>query len=159
MKTSIIVALDSKNGIGKSGQLPWHITQDLKRFKDITTGYPVIMGRKTFESIGRVLPGRLNIVISHNKFKAQEGLFFTGSLEEALKMASEDGKNEIFIIGGGQVFKEALDKNLIDKLYLTLVEGDYNADTFFPDYSNFKIVSGEKGESNGYKYTFQTLER
>jgi dihydrofolate reductase len=157
---SIIVAMDSKNGIGKNNNLLFKIPEDFARMKTLTVGHPLIMGRKTFESIGKVLPGRLNIVITHDPFRVQEGLFFASSLEEALKIASEDEKNEIFIFGGGQIFKEALEKNMVDRLYLTIVEGDFGADTFFPGYSEFtKVISEENRQSGDYKFKFLTLEK
>jgi dihydrofolate reductase len=164
MKISIIVAMDDKRGLGRNNQMVWNIPGELKRFKEITTSHPIIMGRKTFESIGRVLPGRLNIIITRNLDYKIEGAIVVASIEEAIEKALllTEGKQaeEIFIIGGGQIFKEALEKNLVDKLYLTLIEGDYNADAFFPDYSNFtKIISEEKGESGEYKYKFLTFEK
>ncbi len=151
--------MDEKRGIGKNNGLMWHIPGELPRFKQITMGHPVIMGRKTFESIGRVLPGRTNIIITQNpNFKAQS-CQIVGSLDEAFRHAQgEPGSEEVFIIGGGQIYQQAIDK--ADRLYLTLVEGDFGADTFFPDYSNFtKVISEEDREDSGYKYKFLTLER
>jgi dihydrofolate reductase len=174
LKISIIVAMDEKRGIGKDNQLMWHIPGELPRFKQITMGHPIIMGRNTFESIGRVLPGRLNIVLSRNPNKQEEGisrdpnspLRFVFSLEQAVEIAKEwetkenNEKPEIFIIGGGQIFKEALDKRLVDKLYLTLVKGDFGADTFFPEYPEFtRVISEQPMEGVGYKYTFVELEK
>jgi len=158
MKISIIAALDSKRGLGKENKLLFKIPEDFARMQKLTMGHPIIMGRKTFESIGRALPGRLNIVITHDPFRTQTGLLFASSLEEALKIASEDEKDEIFIFGGGQIYQQAISK--ADRLYLTLVEGDFNADTFFPDYSMFaKVISEENREDAGYKYKFLTLEK
>ena len=159
MMISIIAALDEKRGIGKNEQLPWHIPKDLKRFKELTTGHTVIMGRKTFESIGKALPNRINIVITQNpKFDAQDAIM-VHSLEEAIEKAQERGGNEeIFIIGGGEIYKQAIKK--ADKLYLTLVKGDFNCDTFFPDYSDFKkVISKKELQSNIYKYIFLELSR
>lgn len=158
MKISIIVALDDKNGIGKDGGMPWNIPSDLKRFKKITEGHPVIMGRKTFESIGKPLPKRTNIIITRNNFK-QEDLIIKHSLKEAIEEAKKaSGSDEVFIVGGGQVFKEAM--VLADKIYLTKIEGDYNADTFFPDYSSFaKKTYEDSKEENGYKFKFIDLEK
>lgn len=164
---SIIAALDEKRGIGKNGQLPWHLSEDLKRFKQITSGHTVIMGRKTFESIGRVLPNRTNIIITRDedfnphKFYSSENcdVLTANSLEEAIeKSQAKKGSNEIFIIGGGQVYLEAIAK--ADKLYLTKVEGDFNCDTFFPDYSQFsKETFIGAGEENGIRYKFLELEK
>lgn len=156
---SIIAAMDEKRGLGRNNQMAWNIPGELKRFKEITTPHPIIMGRKTFESIGRVLPGRLNIIITRNPDFKVDGAVVVSSIEEAIKKAEEIDKNEVFIIGGGQIFKEAIEKNLVDKMYLTLVEGDYQADTFFPDYSNFKIIKSDKGEAGGFKYSFLELAR
>lgn len=161
---SIIAALDSKRGIGKNGKLPWHISDDLKRFKELTNGHTIIMGRKTFESIGRPLPNRYNIVITRDAgfkiydLRESSDFAIVSSLEEGIEKAQGiPNKSEVFIIGGGQIYKEALDKNLVNKLYLTLVEGDFGADTFFPDYSNFEVVSEEEGKFEEYKYKFVNL--
>lgn len=163
---SIIAAIDQKRGLGKNNQMAWKIPGELARFKEITTPHPIIMGRKTFQSIGRALPNRYNIVITRdNDFKIEnlresENFVIVNSLEEAIEKAKlASNSDEIFIIGGGQIFKEALEKKLVDKLYLTLVEGDYGADTFFPDYSGFKITKEEKGRSGEYKYKFVNLEK
>lgn len=151
---SIIAAIDKKRGLGKDNKLLWHLPSDLKRFKALTTGHSVIMGRKTFESIGKALPNRTNIVITSQKdFKPQDTII-TSSFEDALGKA---GEGEIFVIGGGQVYRQAIEK--ADKLYLTLVDGEFGADTFFPDYSGFTIVNSEEGEENGIKYKYMELER
>lgn len=158
-KVSIIAAIDEKRGLGKNNDLLFRIPEDLQRFRQLTAGKPVIMGRKTFESIGRVLPNRTNIIITRDKNFKAEGTIVVHSLEEALQQAqSKPSNEEIFIIGGGQIFAQALP--LVQKLYLTLVEGDYGADTFFPDYSEFKkVVFEEFRESGGYRYRFLELER
>lgn len=156
----IIVALAEKNRvIGKDNQMPWHIPADLQRFKQITLGSPVIMGRKTFESIGRPLPGRLNVVISGQKF---EGCLQANSVFDALYTARRTDlqAEKFFIIGGGRVYEQAMMTGMANRLYLTLVDGDFTGDTYFPDYSNFtKVVSQEAGESNGYKFRWLELER
>ncbi len=178
MKISIIAAMDEKRGIGKNNKLPWHIPEDLLRFKKLTTGHTIIMGRKTYESIGRPLPDRTNIVITRNPSLARSHLAkleVAHSLEEALRFSFDpstslrvgklriaQGKpfdsEEVFVIGGGQIFAQALP--LADKLYLTIVEGDFGADTSFPDYSQFKkVVFEEKHQSKEYKYTFLELEK
>lgn len=166
-KISIIVALDSKGGIGKNNDLLFRIPLDFERMKKITSGHPLVMGRKTFESIGRVLPGRTNIVITsnpsmyHRLMHDTQNLKVCKSLEEGLEIARRSsGSDEVFVFGGGQVFKEALEKDLVDRLYLTIVEGDFGADTFFPDYSEFKKVISEEDHSDGkYKFKFLTLEK
>lgn len=154
---SIVVAIAEKNrAIGKDNKLPWHIPEDLKRFKEITTGHPIIMGRRTYESIGRPLPNRTNIIVTKNKDFRAENCVVVNSLEEAIKKASEIDQEEIYIIGGGEIFKQALPYT--DKLYLTLVQGDIEGDVFFPEYSEFnKTISQSSHESNGYSYTFIDL--
>jgi dihydrofolate reductase len=165
MKISLIVAVDKNRGIGKNGKMPWDIPADLKRFKEITMGHPIIMGRKTYDSIGRLLPERYNVVITRdqefkiNNLRKGENFAVVSSLNEALQLVSvAQGNDECFIIGGGQIFNEAI--NISDKLYLTLVEGEYDVDTYFPEYSMFKNkVYEEIGESNGFKYKFINLEK
>ncbi len=156
---SIIVAIDEKRGIGKDNKLLWHIPEDLQRFKRLTSGHPIIMGRKTFESIGRILPNRTNIIITRDVNFKKEGTISVHSLESAIFEAKKSpGADEIFVIGGGQIFLQALP--LAEKLYLTIVKGDFGADTFFPDYSEFtKIISKAEKQSDGYSYTFLDLER
>jgi dihydrofolate reductase len=135
----------------------------LPRFKNITSGHPIIMGRKTFESIGKSLPGRTNIIVTRDIARVKNEFPFieevVSSVDEAIERAkASPGSDEIFIIGGGQIYHQAIDK--VDRLYLTLVEGDFGADTFFPDYSSFtKVVSKEDREEAGYKYKFLTLEK
>ena len=158
---SIIAALAEKDrAIGKDNKLLWNIPEDLAHFKKITSGYPVIMGSRTFESLpGGALPNRVNIVLSDKKdYKAKDALIVS-SLAEALKEAKKTKAKEIFIIGGGFVYSQFLPK--ADRLYLTLVKGDFKADTYFPDYSEFKkLVSEKMGRSiNRYTYKFIVLER
>jgi len=157
-KISIICALSENRAIGKNGRLLWHIPEDLERFRKLTLGHPVIMGRKTFESIGKPLPDRLNIIITQKSDFTHPGCVICHSLTEAIEAAAKKEKEEIFIIGGGQIYTQAI--GLADKLYLTLVEGNFEADTFFPDYSAFKkVVFEKKGEAQGLKYQFIELER
>lgn len=168
MKISIIAAMDEKRGIGKNNDLLFRIPEDFARMKKLTSGHAIIMGRKTFESIGKPLPNRLNIVVTHNAARQQKGLIFAFSLDEAVRTArqheldkvQEDSGHisEIFIFGGAQIYEQALP--LADKLYLTIVDEVFAADTFFPDYSDFKkVVFEQTGESEGYKYKFLELER
>lgn len=162
-KISAIVAMDEKRGIGKDNKLPFRIKEDFERMHKIIAGHPLIMGRKTHDSIGRVLPGCTNIVITRDpeyKKSHSEGCIVCLSLEEAFRQAKiAEGSEEIFIFGGGEIYREALPK--VDKLYLTIVKGDFKADTFFPDYSEFKkvIFESEENEADGFKYKFLDLER
>lgn len=160
MRISMIAAIAAGNrALGKDNKLIYHIHEDLERFKKLTSGHPIIMGRKTFESIGHPLPNRTNIVVTRNRQKAISGATVVSSLEEAIERAKESpGSDEVFIIGGGQIYGQAI--GMADKLYLTVVEGNPDADTFFPDYSAFtKVVNKEEHESDGHKYTFLDLER
>lgn len=157
-KISIIAVISENKALGKDNRLLWHIPEDMKRFKNITTGHPIIMGRKTFESLGRPLPNRTNIVITRNPSFNVIGAVTVDSLDKALESARQIEKDEIFIIGGGQIFREAMP--VVDKLYLTIVEGKYEADTFFPEYGEFKkIVFEQECKSGGYKYKFVELEK
>jgi dihydrofolate reductase len=157
---SIIVAIQAKDrGIGSKNGLIFRISDDLKRFRALTTGHPIIMGRKTFESIGKPLPNRTNIVISRNTDLKMEGVTFCKTLEEAIEKAREIDEN-IFVIGGGEIFKQALP--FTDRIEMTVVESDSPADVFFPDYSEFsKIISEEKhiDEKTSLKYSWITLSR
>lgn len=157
-KISIIAAISENRAIGKDNKLLWQIPGDLPRFKKLTIAHPIIMGRKTFESIGRPLPNRTNIVLTLDSSYQAPGVVVVHSMDEALKAAKRVEKEEIFFVGGGQIYAQAI--KFADKLYLTLVEGEYDADTFFPDYSQFqKVVYEEKSESEGLKYKFLELER
>lgn len=157
-RISIISAIAKKNrAIGKNNQLLWNIPADLAHFKQITHGHPVIMGLNTFKSLPFILPGRLNVVLSPEQLEIP-GVEVVQSLPEAYRVATEVDSEEIFVIGGGYVYSQAIKD--ADRLYLTLVEGDYDADVFFPDYSMFtKILSEEVGESNGYNFKYVTLEK
>jgi len=155
---SIIAAIDERRGIGRDNKLLWHIPEDLARFKRITFGHPVIMGRKTYLSIGRPLPGRTNIIISRNKKYKAKDCIVCNSLEKAFKFAKSKDKKEIFIIGGGEIYKQAI--GWADKLYLTIVKGDFRADTFFPEYQEFnKMLAGQKMHNNKHQYQFLELTK
>ncbi|MFZ4931300.1 dihydrofolate reductase [Chryseobacterium sp. Mn2064] len=159
--TTIVVAMGEKNEIGFENQLLWHLPKDLKHFKDITSGHPVIMGRKTYESIGKALPNRTNIVVSRKKDWFEEGILIVGSLKEAVKFAKKIDE-EIFIIGGGNIYEQTMD--IVDKLEVTLVKADLQADTFFPKidekiWEKTNEICHEKDEKNGYDFCFQTFER
>lgn len=164
-RISIIAAIDEKRGLGKNNDLLFRIPADHKRVREVTREHPLVMGRKTFESLGRLLPNRTHIVITrdplsldHLSYKPQ---VLVSSLEEGIEAAKEaPGSDEIFIFGGGQIFKEAIEKQIPDRLYLTIVKGDYGADTFFPDYSAYKtILKKENHESDGYTFMFLDLEK
>ena len=144
--------------IGKDNKLPWYIPEDLKRFKAVTSGHPVIMGRKTYDSIGRPLPGRLNIVITRDHTYQNDAVSVVHSLDDAIKLSTSADEAELFIIGGGQIFEQAL--SLADKLYLTVVHTEIEGDTYFPDYSAFtKKTFEQKGNTDDYSYTFFELEK
>jgi len=158
MKISIIVALDDKLGIGAKNRMLWGIEKDFIHFKEVTMGHPIIMGRKTHESIGRVLPGRANIIITRDQNYSTPGCQIVYSLDEAIKFArSQLGADEIFIIGGGEIFKQALEQNLVDKLYLTKVKGDFNGEIFFPPYEQIfpKIITSSSELEGDYQLTFE----
>ena len=157
---SIIVAVSENNVVGKENKLPWKLSADLKRLKSLTMGHHIIMGRKTWESLGKALPGRINVVITTDKnFKAEGGIV-VHSLKEALAISSTD--DEIFIFGGGKIFKEAM--SLVKKIYMTRVHSIIDGDTYFPvlDMNDWKKISREDfkaDEKNQYDYSFVTLER
>ncbi|MCX6816860.1 MAG: dihydrofolate reductase [Candidatus Beckwithbacteria bacterium] len=155
MKISIIVAHDNKLGIGAKNRLLWHIKKDFSHFKTITTGHPVIMGRKTYESIGKSLPGRTNIIVTRHPYSVpKRNVEITHSLKEAIDLAQSIDKKEVFIIGGAEIYRQALAQNLVDKLYVTKVKGDFHADVFFPDYSHFKLLKKADYTENNYNFTF-----
>lgn len=157
-RLSLIAALSQNRAIGKDNKIPWHIPEDLKRFRALTRGHVVVMGRRTFESIGRALPERINIVVTRDPAYTATGCIVVHSLTEALREAKQREKKEIFVIGGGEIYRQALP--LADRLYLTLVEGQFEGDTFFPEYSDFNgVVSESEGKSNGLAYRFLDLER
>lgn len=160
MQKCIIAALATDGAIGKNSALPWHLSEDLKRFKSLTMGCPVIMGRKTFLSIGRSLPGRVNIVLtSHPEAFAGQGVIAAGSLEEAFAKAG--GAQSCFVIGGESVYREALP--YADKLYLTLVHTEVEgADAFFPSWDKsewIEVSHSEMQQEDGLQYEFIDYER
>jgi dihydrofolate reductase len=154
----MIVARSSNHVIGRNNQMPWKISADLQFFKKVTMGHPVIMGRKTWESIGRPLPGRRNIVVSRNPDFQLSGAELTGSLEEALDRLNESPR--VFVIGGEQLFNQAFPK--ADKLYLTEIDLDIDGgDTFFevPDSSAWQETERTPGSEGDISFSFVTLER
>lgn len=154
---SAIVAAAENNVIGKDNDLLWRIPEDFKHFKSTTMGKPMVMGRKTFESLPGLLPGRPHIVVSRSGFEAQ-GVISAASLEEGLEKAKEIAEDEIFIIGGAQIYKQALEQGLVDRLYLTRVHRSYEGDAFFPeiDQSQWRLVSEERHEGDP-DFSFMTL--
>jgi len=128
---ALVVAMAENNVIGKNNQLIWHLPADLKHFKNLTTGHPIIMGRKTFESIGKPLPSRTNIVITRQEDFKPEGVLVAHSLNEGLMLAQQLDAN-IFVIGGAEIYKQAM--FLADTIYLTEVHHEFEGDTFFPEY-------------------------
>lgn len=161
MLVSLIVAVDLNNGIGKSNGLLCHLPADLKYFKQTTSGHHIIMGRKTYESIGRPLPNRTNIIISSNKDLSIPGCIVMHSLQAAIDYASSQGENEVFITGGGTIYSEALP--LAEKICLTRIQHVFDADTFFPQLdNNWKLVKSEHhpaDEKNVYAFTFETYSK
>ncbi len=159
MKISLIAAHGKNLEIGKNNKLLWNLPEDLKRFRELTKNHTVVMGSKTFKSIGRLLPDRVNIVLSQNKDYKAEGCAVVHSTEEALEKAKKLEQSEIFIIGGGSIYKQFLP--IADKLYITVVDKEYDADTFFPKYNDVfkKIVFKEEHIYKGLEYTFLELEK
>ncbi|WP_421938915.1 dihydrofolate reductase [Pedobacter sp.] len=161
MSISIAVAVGENFAIGKNNQLLWHMPADLKFFKQTTTGHTVIMGRKTFDSVGRPLPNRRNIVITRDTQLKINGVEVVNSLPEALEITKEEEK-PVFIVGGAEIYKQALP--LTHTLFLTTIHHQFEADTFFPpiNRSEWKVVKSERhaaDEKNPYDYTFEVLER
>jgi dihydrofolate reductase len=158
-KISGIAVIGRNRVFGKDGGLVFHVPGDLPRFKRITSGHPIIMGRKTFESKEihkRPLPNRINIVITRDPNYQAEGVVVCDSLQKAIEYAKGKDEQEIFVIGGAHVFAEALP--LLDRLYLTVVEKEITGDVYFPDYSEFtKVIAEEKHEVDGMKYSFIDL--
>jgi dihydrofolate reductase len=148
----IIVATSKNKVIGNSNSLIWHLPADLKRFKETTTGNTIVMGRKTYESIGKPLPNRRNIIITRDFNYEVEGCEIVNSLEEALMISNHN----CFIIGGGEIYKQSME--IADKLYLTLIHDDFEGDTTFPEIgSEWKMVTSqdfEPDEKNKHKYSF-----
>ena len=160
MKVSLIVAVSANNVIGVDGGLPWHLSEDLRRFKEVTMGKPMIMGRLTFESIGKALPGRRSIVITRQTYYRQAGVVVATTPKAARELAGD--ADEVMIIGGGKVYEHFLP--VADRIYLTKVHTEVEGDTFFPeiDEDEWHIVSSLPLPSNDerpFSISFQTLER
>jgi len=164
MKLAMIVAMAKNNVIGFENDMPWHLPADLKWFKKTTLGSPIIMGRKTYESIGKPLPGRLNIILSRDTDLEIEDCTVVNSLDDALKTAkhADNTKDEIFITGGAHLYNTFLAD--VDTLYLTLIDAELEGDTFFPDYTQYDWQEKQRSEhpaddKNPYSLTFLKLER
>lgn len=166
MKRSMIVAMAQNRVIGINNKLPWYLPNDLKYFKQVTMGKPIVMGRKTFESIGKPLPGRTNIVITRNESWSADGVKVSHSLNDAYALAEAvceiDGQNELMIIGGDQIYQSSLQE--IDRIYLTQVHAVVDGDAWFPevDWSQWKELAREDFSAEGnnpYDYSFIVLER
>ena len=160
MRVSLIVAMERNGVIGRDGDLPWHLSADLRRFKQLTMGHHIIMGRKTFESIGRLLPGRTSVVVTRQSDFAAPGAVITHSLHEAVAAAGND--EEAFIIGGAEIYQQALE--LVDRIYLTEVDADVPGDARFPEFDRSQWSVTDRTEypaddRNDHPHTFTVLER
>jgi dihydrofolate reductase len=159
---SIIVAMDQAGGIGKAGGLPWHLSADLKNFKALTMGHHLIEGRKTYESIGKALPGRTTIIVTRNRNFAAEGCLLTHTLQDALALAERAGESEAFIGGGGEIFSQALP--LAQRIYLTRLHTRADCDVFFPPVDWREWQEGERAfhpadDRNDYPFTFSVFHK
>ena len=162
MIVSLIVAADEKNGIGLDNKLLCYLPADLKYFKQVTSGHCIVMGRNTYESIGRPLPNRTNIVVTRNKSLSIDGCVVVNSLQDAVDYARKHNETELMITGGGTIYADAV--NWCDKIYLTRIHHKFNADTFFPEVSTlgFQLATSqtyEADEKHAYDYTFEVWER
>jgi len=162
MIISTIVAVAKNNVIGKDNDIPWYLPADLKYFKKITTGHHIVMGRKCYESIGRPLPKRTNVIVTRNPFFIATGCLIAHNVAEAVALAKANGEEEVFIIGGGQIYEIALPH--VDRVYLTEVDLEVDGDIFFPemDLQNWTLIketNHKADEKNEYDYTFKILER
>lgn len=157
MRISMVAAMAANRVIGKDNQLLWRLPEDLKRFKSITMGSPVVMGRKTYESIGRLLPGRTNVILSRDPAFAVEGAKVFTSLDAALAALANEHA-EVFVIGGGEIYRQALPR--ADRLYLTEIDAEYEGDAFFPEFdrTQFREIGSEE-RSEPFRFRFVTYER
>jgi len=159
---TVIAAIAKNNALGKDNDLIWYLPADLKRFKKVTTGHYILMGRNTYESIGKPLPNRTTIIITRNKNYFKQGCLIAGSLEEAIELAKEEA--QLFIIGGAQIYKEVISKNLADQLDITLVHSEFEADVFFPEIDTNIWKEGTRedfkaDEKNDYDYSFISYQK
>lgn len=156
---TLVAAMARNRVIGSDGGMPWHLPADLKHFKAVTMGYPVVMGRRTFESIGKALPGRRNVVVTRSRPEVPKGVELAGSLEDGVKRCCDSER--VMVIGGGEIYRQAL--SLADRMELTFVDTVVEGDTFFPDWStdDWRLVGMEvrpADEANPYRLTFCSLE-
>jgi len=159
---SLIVAMDERGGIGKGNRLPWRLSADMKRFRELTMGHHIVMGRKTFESIGRALPGRQTVIITRNPELEVKDCMIAHSLDEALSLADERAETEVFVCGGAEIYAQSIER--ADRLYLTEVHTQVEADTFFPAWDQSlwreaQSVYHPADEKNQYPTTFKLLEK
>ena len=158
-RISIIVAMAKNRVIGANNKLPWHLSADLKRFKALTMGHHIIMGRKTFESIGRILPGRTSVVLTRNAALRADGAVVVGDIESAFAKCADDA--EAFVIGGEQIFRETMP--LADRVYLTHIDKEFDGDSYFPalEHEAWHSIGQETFEDAmaGFAYSFLTLDR
>lgn len=164
MQISLVVAAASNNAIGLAGKMPWHLPADLRHFKNTTWGLPIIMGRKTFESLGKPLPGRTNIVITRQVMdtNVSDQVKWVSTPEHAMTAASNDKTNEVMVIGGGEIYKLFFSR--ATRIYLTRVDATPEADTYFPaihpdEWRLVQQLDQEANEKNAFNYSFQTWER
>ena len=166
MTVSLIVAVSENGVIGKDNDLIWHLPKDMRFFKETTMGHHVIMGRKNFESIPHKyspLPNRTNVIITKQTDYIAEFCVVVNSVEAAIEIANKNGYNEPFIIGGGQIYRLALEENLVDKIYLTKVHHSFEGDTFFPelnsDWKEIERIDCKADEKHAHDYSFLTFEK
>ncbi len=158
MKIALIAALSEDGTIGNAGKIPWHISEDLKRFKQFTMGHAVIMGRKTFESIGKPLPGRKNIVLSRNpSLKTPDGVLKFSSIEAALEYCRQQGEELVFVIGGAEIYRQSLDR--ADRLLLTHVHRKVTGNTKFPDFDRSQWMETRRQDTKEYSFVEYTRRR
>lgn len=162
MIISLMVAYSKNRVIGKDNRLLWRLSDDLKNFKRVTSGHHIIMGRKTYESIGRALPNRTNVVITRNKDYEAAGCVVVHSLEAAIELARENAETEAIITGGADIYRQAL--SLVDKMYITEVDCEVDGDTYFPemDISNWRLIDEihwAQDSKNEYTWCFKELSR
>ncbi|MFN0084969.1 MAG: dihydrofolate reductase [Blastocatellia bacterium] len=162
MILSLIAAMDRNRGIGVENRLPWRLPADLRRFRELTMGHHIIVGRKTFESIGRPLPGRETIIVTRDPSYRHEGCLTAHSIPDALELARSRGEIEVFLCGGAEIYRQTLER--ADRLYLTLVDASIEADAFFPAFDEAQWIERERilhpaDEKNLFPFKFLLLER
>lgn len=163
MKLSLIAALSTNNVIGRGNQIPWRLSTDLKRFKALTMGHHLLMGRKTYESVGKPLPGRINVAITRQSDWSAEGVTVVHSLDDAVRLAEAAGESEAFVAGGAEIYAQVMHR--ADRMYLTRVHAEIEGDTWFPEFddvSEWRLTDAEHfeaDEKNEYPFSFLTYER